>query len=266
MKITTQFVTRNPCFQKKQTIKVRGIMLHSIGTPQEEPSVMRRVFDKEEMRACVHGFVGKDSVCITLPCLEKAGQAHRAWHCGGDGNDAYIGIEMCEPKNIKYIGGSSFSCLDADYARKFVKQVTENAVELFARLCKFHGLNPLTDIISHAEGYRRGIASNHGDPEHLWRGLGMKYGMDNFRRDVAGKTEGKMTQAEFEKMFQAAMKSFLAKKDNEAPDSYSAEAREWAESNGIIRGDKNGLKKYKAYPTREELVVMLKRMEDERIK
>ncbi len=30
-----------------------------------------------------------------------------------------------------------------------------------------------------------GIASNHGDPEHLWQGLGMSYTMDGFRKDVA---------------------------------------------------------------------------------
>jgi len=40
-------------------------------------------------------------------------------------------------------------------------------------------------VISHAEGHRRGIASNHGDPEHLWNGLGMGYTMDGFRKDVA---------------------------------------------------------------------------------
>ena len=31
-------------------------------------------------------------------------------------------------------------------------------------------LDPLADgvVISHKEGHDRGIASNHGDPEHLW--------------------------------------------------------------------------------------------------
>ena len=39
-------------------------------------------------------------------------------------------------------------------------------------------------IVSHAEGHKRGIASNHGDPEHLWRQLSMGYTMDGFRKDV----------------------------------------------------------------------------------
>lgn len=45
-------------------------------------------------------------------------------------------------------------------------------------------------IISHSEGYKRGIASNHGDPEHLWRGLGLSYTMAGFRKDVKKAMEG----------------------------------------------------------------------------
>ena len=39
-------------------------------------------------------------------------------------------------------------------------------------------------VISHREGHSRGIASNHGDPEHLWTQLGIGYTMDAFRRAV----------------------------------------------------------------------------------
>lgn len=53
-------------------------------------------------------------------------------------------------------------------------------------LCKEYDLNPLADgvIVSHAEGYKRGIASNHGDSEHLWRQFGMSHTMDGFRKEV----------------------------------------------------------------------------------
>lgn len=47
----------------------------------------------------------------------------------------------------------------------------------------------MQDIVSHAEGHALGIASNHADPDHLWRGLGMDYNMDDFRRDVAERLE-----------------------------------------------------------------------------
>ena len=53
-------------------------------------------------------------------------------------------------------------------------------------LCKQFGLDPLKDgvILSHKEGCARGIASNHGDPEHLWNQLGTGYTMNGFRAAV----------------------------------------------------------------------------------
>ena len=60
-------------------------------------------------------------------------------------------------------------------------------------MCKEYGLNPMKDgvILSHAEGNARGIATNHGDPEHLWRGLALPYTMNTFRKAVKLKMEGK---------------------------------------------------------------------------
>lgn len=77
-------------------------------------------------------------------------------------------------------------------ARACAKRTYNAAVELFAMLCGKFGLNPLGDgvIVSHAEGYKRGIASNHGDPEHLWRQLGIGYTMDGFRKDVKASMAG----------------------------------------------------------------------------
>jgi hypothetical protein len=93
---------------------------------------------------------------------------------------------MCEPDCIRYTSGSNFTCSNLDVARSVATRTYNSAVELFARLCIQFGLDPLGDgvIVSHAEGYRRGIATNHGDPEHLWRGLGLPYTMEGFRRDV----------------------------------------------------------------------------------
>ena len=65
------------------------------------------------------------------------------------------------------------------------------AVELTAGLCKMFNLDPLKDgvVICHSEGYKRGIASNHGDVLHWFP----KYGkdMDTFRADVAKQMNGK---------------------------------------------------------------------------
>lgn len=190
MAIVTEYMTKNPCYQSGRTITVKGLMLHSVGCAQPNPRVFVKNWNSASYdRACVHGFIGEDEAIITMPCLETAGKAMRAWHCGASGNNTHIGVEMCEPGNIKYTGGASFTCADLTTARSFVRKTTEQAVELFAQLCKFHGLNPMQDIVSHAEGHALGIASNHADPDHLWRGLGMDYNMDDFRRDVAERLE-----------------------------------------------------------------------------
>lgn len=190
MGIVTEYMTKNPCYQIGREITVKGLMLHSVGCAQPNPRVFTKNWNRESYdRACVHGFIGERETIITLPCMEKASKAMRGWHGGGASNNTHIGIEMCEPADIKYTGGAHFTCADKTAARAFVRKTTENAVELFARLCQLHRLRPETDIISHREGHALGIASNHGDPDHLWSGLGMDYNMDSFRRDVAKRLE-----------------------------------------------------------------------------
>jgi hypothetical protein len=264
MNIIKKYLKNNPCYKANRSIKVKGLMLHSVGVNQPDPLVFVSSWNRSTFTsACVHGFVGLDDAYITLPCLEKTGTsghgaAHRGWHGGGKSNDTHIGIEMCEPSNIKYTGGASFTCTDKSKAIQFVEQTTQNAVELFALLCEYHNLDPLSDgvIISHAEGYRRGIAANHGDPDHLWRQLGMNYTMDTFRQNVALQMEGEMTQEQFNKM----MDTYLAQLAKKAPDGWSADARRWAERNGIIAGDGTGDKQYKSFCTREQMVTFLQRM------
>lgn len=187
MEVIKSYMTKNPCYTSGRTITVKGLMLHSVGCPQ--PSAMAFINSwnsPSSSRACVHGFIDANNgkVYQTLPWN------YRGWHCGsgsrGSANNTHIGVEMCEPSNITYTSGSSFTCSDLKAAKAAVKRTYNSAVKLFASLCKEYNLNPLGDgvIISHKEGSIRGIASNHGDPEHLWRGLGLNYTMDTFRKDV----------------------------------------------------------------------------------
>ena len=187
MNLVQSILTKNPCYTAGRKITVKGLMLHSVGCSQPKASVFINSWNSASYsNACVHGFIdGNDgTVYQTLPWN------HRGWHAGGDANNTHIGVEMCEPACIKYTGGSSFTCSDTATARAVAKRTYEAAVELFAMLCKEYGLNPLTDIISHKEGHAKGIASNHGDPEHLWKGLGMSYTMDTFRQAVKAKMSG----------------------------------------------------------------------------
>ena len=187
MKLAESILTRNPCYTTGRKITVKGLMLHSVGCPQPKASVFINSWNSPSHdTSCVHGFIdGNDgTVYQTLPWN------HRGWHCGsgskGSGNNTHIGVEMCEPACIKYTAGSNFICSDTATAKAVAKRTYEAAVELFAMLCKKYSLDPLADgvVISHKEGHSRGIASNHGDPEHLWTQLGTGYTMDGFRKAV----------------------------------------------------------------------------------
>ena len=193
LRLIESILTKNPCYTAGRKIAVKGLMLHSVGCPQPRASVFINSWNSASFdRACVHGFIdGNDgTVYQTLPWN------HRGWHCGssinGSANNTHIGVEMCEPACITYTGGASFKCSDLGTARAVAKRTYEAAVELFAMLCKQYGLDPLADgvIISHKEGHARGIASNHGDPEHLWSQLGLGYTMNTFRKAVKDKLSG----------------------------------------------------------------------------
>lgn len=182
MKITEKILTKNPCYKAGKTIKVKGLMLHSVGCSQPSAMAFIKNWNTESSKVCVHGFIDGNTgeIYQTLPW------DRRGWHCGSTANGTHIGIEMCEPDCIKYTSGTKFTCPDTAKATAIVKRTYKSAVELFAHLCAEFALDPLADgvILSHSEGYSRGLASNHGDPEHLWKGLKLPYTMDTFRQDV----------------------------------------------------------------------------------
>ena len=183
MKLVESILTKNPCYKAGRKITVKGLMLHSVGCPQPNAQVFIKNWNKASYdRACVHGFIdGNDGT--VYQCLPWN---HRGWHCGASGNNTHIGVEMCEPACIKYTRGATFTCSDKANAQAVAKRTYEAAVELFAMLCRKFNLDPLGAgvIVSHKEGCARGIASNHGDPEHLWTQLGLPYTMDTFRAAV----------------------------------------------------------------------------------
>ncbi len=183
MKLVESLLTNNPCYKQGRKITVKGLMLHSVGCAQPSAAVFIKNWNKASFdRACVHGFIdGNDgTVYQTLPW------DHRGWHAGGAANNTHIGVEMCEPACIKYTGGATFTCSDIPTAEAVAVRTYNAAVELFAMLCEKFNLDPLADgvIVSHNEGHKRGIASGHADPEHLWKQLGLSFTMDTFRTAV----------------------------------------------------------------------------------
>lgn len=170
--------SRYTAFQRRGP---EGLMLHSVGCSQPSAKVFADQWNRSGIEVAVHAVLQADGT--VYQCLPWN---YRGWHCAGNANNTHVGVEMTEPSQIKYTGGSTFTVLDKAAAQAQARGTYQTAVQLFAQLCKEYGLNPLTHgvIISHHEGYLQGVASNHGDPEHLWKGLGLSYTMDGFRRDV----------------------------------------------------------------------------------
>lgn len=186
MNIIQSILTKNDCYKAGKTITPKGLMIHSVGCPQPKASVFIASWNKPASeqagrQVCVHGFIDGNTADIyqTLPWN------YRGWHGGGDSNNTHIGVEICEPATIKYTGGATWiETADGANTKATVLRTYAAAVELFAHLCTLYSLNPLTKgvVISHAEGYKQGIASNHGDTEHLWGKFGLT--LDKFRADI----------------------------------------------------------------------------------
>ena len=196
MNLLTCIFTENRCYKTGATIKPKGVMVHSTGannpnlrryvqpvsTTPDRAGLLARLginpngnhWNRAGLNVCVHGFIGKlaDGSVASVQTLPWN---RRGWHAG-DGssgrsaNDTHISFEICED-----------GLDDPDYFARAYRE----AVELTAMLCKQYGLDPLADgvVICHQEGYRRGIASNHGDVLHWFPRFGKS--MDDFRADVA---------------------------------------------------------------------------------
>lgn len=181
MNLHKLILTENACYKAGKKITVKGIMVHSTGA--NNPWLKRYVGPDDGLlgknqynnhwntyhpggrEVCVHGFIGKlaDGTIATYQTLPWD---HRGWHAGGSANNTHIGFEICED-------GLS----DASYFNAVYKE----AVELCAYLCKQYGLTE-KNIICHSEGYKQGIASNHGDVMHWFPKHGKN--MDTFRAAV----------------------------------------------------------------------------------
>ena len=181
MNLHKLILTNNACYKAGKTITPKGIMVHSTGA--NNPNLKRYVGpddgllgknqynnhwnqDKPDGRqVCVHGFIGKlaDGSIATYQTLPWN---YRAWHAGGSANDTHIGFEICED-----------DLTDTSYFSAVYKE----AIELCVYLCKQYGLTE-KNIICHSEGYKLGIASNHGDVMHWFPKHGKS--MDTFRAAV----------------------------------------------------------------------------------
>ncbi len=178
-KITEKFCTNNSRYKAAQRYTPVGVVLHSIGCPQPKASALVSYWQNNGSPYMTHYILDDQTIYHCMP------DNYKAWHVCSPGNSKWIGIEMGEPKQIKYTSGAKFTCSDLSAARAYATACYDNAVWLIAYLCKKYGWNPDTAIHTHYEvTIKRLSNTDHVDPEHLWNGLGLSYSVDTLRRDV----------------------------------------------------------------------------------
>lgn len=160
---------------KNGTIKPKGIMVHSTATPSVSAQRFRDLWNRYGVGASVHCFVDDKDIIQCMDFNKRAG------HCAGSGNYTHLSFEMCEPSGVKYNSKGS-RIISYNPPNDYFKNIWNNAIWLCTYWCKMYNLNPLTDICSHAEGYKKGIASNHADTGHWFKYENKT--MDDFRQDV----------------------------------------------------------------------------------
>lgn len=241
-------LTANRCYTTGTTIIPKGVMVHSTGA--NNPFIRRYVqpldrdlqyaysptrdqllkklgvnknhndWNRPDLDVCVHAFIGKldngsVATCQTLPwdC--------RGWHAGRgtsgkSANDTHISFEICE---------------DGLDDEAYFKATKDEAVKLTAYLCYTYELNPMKDgvVICHQDGYRRGIASNHGDIYNWWPRF--DYSMQDFREEVHKRLR------EIEKE-ESDMQYYWKLED--VPDYYRGAVEKCVEA-GAIKGEGEGI-------------------------
>lgn len=255
MTLRTCLLTNNDCYIKGKTIRPMGVMVHSTGAnnpnlrryvaPNDgllgEPSL--RHWNQSGVGACPHAFIGKlaDGTIATYQVLPWT---MRGWHCGTgtsgiSANNTHISFEICED-----------GLTDAIY----FQAVYREAVELTAYLCKEFGLDPMADgaVICHAEGHKRGIASNHGDVLHWFPKFGKT--MDDFRADVAleMKGENEMDEQAIRRIVRDELSRLEAERAKLPASDWAKAKLEIARAKGITDGTRP-----RSYATREEVAIMV---------
>ncbi len=141
MQIIQYYSVNNPCYQNNvgkadsryttfQTRGPKGLMLHSVGCSQPSAKVFADRWNRSGIEVAVHAVLQADGT--VYQCLPWN---YRGWHAGSTANNTHVSVEMTEPSQINYTGGSTFTITDKAAAQKQAKGTYQTAVELFAQLC-----------------------------------------------------------------------------------------------------------------------------------
>ncbi len=186
MEIIIAHAVNNLCYKAGRKMTPQGIVVHSTGV--NNPNLKRYVDAPVEVgvnaygnhwnnpapggeKVCVHAFIGYDKdknvrVAEILPldiCAWGVGNGRLGSY---NYDPAYIQFEICE---------------DSLSDEVYYKKAFDAAAEYCALLCREYSIS-IENIVGHNEAYKRGYASNHGDPEHWMKKFGEN--MDDLRAKV----------------------------------------------------------------------------------
>lgn len=174
-------------------------------------------------------------------------EANRSWCTSSGSNDnRAVTIEVANDGDAKtgwHVSDTAYNAL----------------IDLLVDICRRNGIKKLLwkadkSLIGHVDQQNmtvhRWFAAKACPGDYLYNLHGQ------IADDVNSRLEGEeVTQEQFNVM----MNNYLANLGEKEPEDWSAEARAWAEEQGLIQGDENGKKKYKQSCTREQMVVFLHR-------
>ena len=285
--------TNSTCYKNTELMNPVGVLWHSTGA--NNPTLKRYVqplesdvnynalinligknpnlndYNHASYQSGLNAWIGK-LTNGSVATIQSMPRNYAPWGCGsgrkGSCNNGWIQFEICED-NLNDLA--------------YFNRVFEEGCQLTAYLCHLYKIDPrgvvtkngikIPTILCHADAYKLGMGSNHGDVLHWFA----KYGktMEDVRARVSEilnltttttlnkptaiikpvEEEEEVTQEQFNNM----MNTWIAEQAKKDASAWSAEAREWAERNSLVSGDTNGQKMYKKVLTREELVAVLYR-------
>ena len=141
----------------------------------------------------------------SMATIQAGGWDKHPWGCGGGNKGSCNGYIKKDGKttwvNQHWV---QFECCDDGYKDEaYFKRVYKEACEFTAYICKLYDIDPLgtvmfngvevPTILCHADSYKLGLGSNHGDVYPWFKKFG--YDMTNVRNDVAA-LMGKASQTE----------------------------------------------------------------------
>ena len=176
LKVTKKIMTANDCYNEADDFDViKGLMVHSTAEPGKNAAFWYDAWNRPETPAAVHAFLDNEEVCQYLP-YELQG-----WHAGSSANRTHLDFEICEPAGFNYDENWEIENYDVEKQQPYFDKIWENATVYSAYLCYISDLDA-SDILSHNEGGKIGIATDHKDPDHWF--IKHNKTMDDFRHDV----------------------------------------------------------------------------------